>query len=165
MPSSTAFSTVKKTAFIAAVVGVIAFIPLRFIAGYRSSRDSITARHEEVHAAIEEIYAHFQQHGSWPEKSQTSNLPPDFSDPPSHQAVDLTSLPALRQPVPQDWKYESDSELGGPYVYLDGSYHMSIVYYFAPPEGGQVGREWTRSEEGSKYQFNSSRPYAMPSGK
>lgn len=90
-------------------------------------------RHLEATQAIERVYAHYRDHGSWPSK------------------VDVERVG--QQWLPPEWEYENDSELGGPIVWLHGPYHMMLFYRFAPPQQGAVSDTWTLSIEGDKSTF------------
>jgi hypothetical protein len=100
-------------------------------------------KHLDATEAIERVYADFREHGRWPTKAD----------------VERAGQPGL----PAGWEYEMGPKLEGPVLSCHGPWHMTLVYYFAPPEQGVVRNTRTLSVEGDKTTFPADVSYSLQS--
>jgi hypothetical protein len=123
------------TVAIASAVCVLLVLPFVSMGWqFKQSLKEFPKRHLEATQAIERAYAHFREHGRWPTKADVER--------------------GGQRWLPPGWGYASDSdELGGTLMWLDGPWHLTLIYRFAPPQQGAVGNTWTLSNEGDKSTF------------
>jgi hypothetical protein len=108
---------------------------------FRQALKEFPKRHLEATQPIERTYAYFREHGRWPTNADVER--------------------GGQRWLPPGWEYESDPELEGPVISRDGPEHMTLVYYFAPPQPGVVDNTWTLSVEGDKRTFPADVGYSL----
>jgi len=65
-----------------------------------------------------------------------------------------------RSRLPLGWTYSlHPPEEGGATLILNGPYHLSLCYRFAPPEHGHISDTWILSLEGDKSTFHAGVAY------
>jgi hypothetical protein len=132
------------TVAIASAVCVLLVLPFVSMGWqFKQALKEFPKRHLEATQAIERAYAHFREHGRWPTKADLERDGQRW--------------------LPPGWEYESNPELGGPFMGRDGPWHLSLVYKFAPPQQGAVDNTWTLSVEGDKSTFPADVDYSLPS--
>jgi hypothetical protein len=146
MPRSRLLTRVGDYAIITicflAVAGVAfqIFCVARFFYEYPRFLKAFPERHVEATAAIERIYAYYQEHGAWP--------PNDDDQSP------------VKQWLPPDWQYSGDGAVG-PVLWLHGPWHLILSYAFQVPDHGTVSNIWTFSNEGDKTAFPARVQYSL----
>ena len=117
------------------VVGLVLAVPATAWFQFRHSYKTFPDRHLEVTAFIDAVYSYFADQGRWPDAATASSL---------------SRLPA-------EWIYSDKTDpsdsMSAPLMCLHGPYHMSLTYYFEPPNGQAINSEWIVSLEGDKRQF------------
>ena len=121
------------------LVGLFFYLGLQF----KQTLREFPKRHLEATQAIELAYAYFHEHGRWPTKADLER--------------------GGQRWLPSGWGYESNPEFGGPFIWLDGPEHMSIIYRFGPPQQGAVDNMWSLSVEGDKRAFPADVKYSVQS--
>jgi hypothetical protein len=120
------------------LIGIVLGLPLVQFSRYYKT---FPKRHLEATQFIAAVYSHYGKTGRWPDAataSRLATLPSEWEYSEKTDAIDATSTPLL---------------------YLHGQYHMSLVYYFSPPAGEKVNREWIMSSEGDKTSFDADVDY------
>jgi hypothetical protein len=109
-----------------------------FAFDFPRQRQALQERHREARPIIEFAYAHFAQHGRWPQPTEIEEA--------GHR---LSS---------SNWEYAIDSADGPPVIWQHGPYHMIISYRFTRP-AAENSDLWILSVEGSKSEFRADSPY------
>ncbi len=96
-------------------------------------RQTFPKRHLEATQFIEAAYGYYADKGKWPDAATASGL---------------SSLPA-------EWEYFEKTDptdaTSTPMILLQGDYHLHLAYYFSPPNGKVISRDW-RGESSMPFQ-------------
>lgn len=131
--------TTSAVIVVVMVLGLVSYPILHF----KWFVSSFPRRHVEVTRFVEAVYAHFSKTGQWPDEQQARQL----------------------APLPVGWSYREHADTSDaqstPVLSLQGDYHSSLVYRFAPPVDKQIENKWRMGIEGDQSDFNADAPYRI----
>jgi len=130
----------KRTTLLAITAASVLFcvalaVPVNAWLQFQHSYKAFPTRHLEITEFINEVYRYSRHAGRFPDAVAADRL----------------------SPLPAEWKYLEKTDPSDPnstpLVCLYGPYHMSLVYYFSPPDARKISGEWIMSVEGDKTPF------------